>query len=81
MQIERVRLKKTRHQRREAIIDLLRPACGLKKLEGRINRVQVFEKDDSFSDYVVTFETDRGTINWFANRNMLRELGRRLRRI
>ena len=61
-------------ERREAVIDLLRPVNGLKQLEGRINRVQVFENGDSHVDYVVSFETDKGTLTWFANRGMLREL-------
>src|SRR6266478_6953336 len=62
-------------ERRQAVIDILRPINGLKALEGRINRVQVFENGDSHVDYVVCFETDRGTLTWFANRGMLRELG------
>ena len=62
-------------ERREAVIDVLRPINGLKRLEGRINRVQVFEHGDSHVDYVVSFETDRGTLTWFANRGMLREFG------
>jgi hypothetical protein len=86
--MERVRMRsstKRRHavvarERRAAVIDLLRPINGLKQLEGRINRVQVFEHGDSPVDYVVSFETDKGTLTWFANRGMLRELGSRLRK-
>jgi hypothetical protein len=68
----------SRLERREAVIDILRPINGLKQLEGRINRVQVFEHGDSHVDYVMMFETDRGTLTWFVNRGMLRELGKQL---
>jgi hypothetical protein len=67
-------------ERRDAVIDILRPINGLKRLEGRVNRVQVFENGDSAVDYAVSFETDKGTLTWFANREMLRELGSQLRK-
>jgi hypothetical protein len=82
--MERERLKtKRKHalvarERRQAVIDILRPIDGLKQLEGRINRVQMFGHGDSHVDYVVSFETDKGTLTWFANRGMLRELGKQL---